>query len=121
MGELYAYLPPTETNLERLRAVPGSHESSDYGFSIGRGMWNFQPGHWTSLAIRVRLNDFRIQNGTQTFFVRHLVCRIQSSDLLGEIEVFVEGRSVLLVDRVAICEESTARIRAAHFQTFFGG
>jgi len=64
-------------------------------------MWKFQPGHWTSLAIRVRLNDFGIQN--------------------GEIEVFVDGRSVLLADRVAICEEPTARIRAAHFQTFFGG
>ena len=40
---------------------------------------------------------------------------------LGEIEVFVDGRSVLLVDRVALCEEPTARICAAHFQTFFGG
>jgi len=101
VAELYAYLPPTEMNLERLRTFPGSHEASDYGFSVGRGMWNFHSGRWMSLAIRVRLNDTGIQN--------------------GEIEVYVDGRSMLLVDRVALCEEPTARICAAHFQTFFGG
>jgi hypothetical protein len=46
---------------------------------------------------------------------------VTPNPLLGEIEVFVDGQSVLLVDRVALCEEPTARICAAHFQTFFGG
>ena len=41
--------------------------------------------------------------------------------LLGEIEVFIDGRSALLVDRVILCDEPTARFCAVHFQTFFGG
>ncbi|KAI9438462.1 hypothetical protein F5148DRAFT_1261108, partial [Russula earlei] len=100
-GELYTYLPQTDVNLERLRTVPGAHESSDYGFSLGRGAWGFNSGRWMSLGIRLRLNDVGFQN--------------------GEIEAFIDGRSVLLVDRLVLREDHSARIRGAHFQTFFGG
>ncbi len=119
VGELYTYLPPTEINLERLRTVPSSHEISDYGFSIGRGAWTFDSGRWMSLAIRVRLNDVGIQNGESNFCIRHLDLTHYLPQ--GEIEIFIDGRSVLLVDRVVLCEDPTARICAAHFQTFFGG
>ncbi|KAI0264193.1 hypothetical protein BC834DRAFT_884177 [Gloeopeniophorella convolvens] len=101
VGELYAYLPLTEANAQRLRAVPGSHENSDYGFSLGRGVWKFEPGRWMAVAIRAKLNDVGSQN--------------------GEIEVFVDGQSVLRVDGVALCDDAAARIRGGHFQTFFGG
>jgi len=39
-GELYAYLPDSET----------------WGSSIGRGRWHFEPGRWISVEETVRLN-----------------------------------------------------------------
>jgi hypothetical protein len=78
VGELYTYLPPTEINLKRLRTVPGSHETSNYGFSIGRGVWTFDSGRWISLAIRVRLNDVGTQNGTSNCCIRYIETQMLS-------------------------------------------
>ena len=105
-----------------MRTVSGSHETSDYGFSVGRGAWTFESGRWMTLAIRVRLNDVGTQNGTSkscirgAFDIENFVFY-----LLGEIEVFVDGQSVLLIDGVVLCDDPSARICAIHFQTFFGG
>ena len=63
-GELYAYLPQTERNTERLLEVPPrSIQHPDYGFSVGRGAWRFPSGRWTRITERVRMNDLDEENG----------------------------------------------------------
>ena len=62
-GELYAYLPPSESNTRRLLAIPGSYENPDYGFSVGRGSFSFHADVWTTVAERVKLNDVGQKNG----------------------------------------------------------
>ncbi|KAJ3523689.1 hypothetical protein NMY22_g11334 [Coprinellus aureogranulatus] len=60
VGELYTYLPITEHNAAQQRKVPPqSIENSDYGFSVGRGAFDFKGavGNWMSIATRVKLND----------------------------------------------------------------
>ncbi|ETW74606.1 polysaccharide lyase family 14 protein [Heterobasidion irregulare TC 32-1] len=101
-GELYAYLPLTPTNAERLlRVPPTSHENTDYGFSVGRGAWRFQSGRWHCVAIRVKMNHVGREN--------------------GEVEVYIDGTSVLRATSLVLREDPASRIRGMHFQTFFGG
>ncbi|KII95657.1 polysaccharide lyase family 14 protein [Plicaturopsis crispa FD-325 SS-3] len=113
-GELYAYMPPTQSNTRALLSVPNSIKNPDYGISVGRGAWTFQAGVWTAVAIRVRLND------------------LGSED--GEIEVFVNGGSVIHVKSLTFRgakvdgegfettgDEDDVKIKGMHFQTFFGG
>ncbi|KAI0333233.1 hypothetical protein GY45DRAFT_1368496 [Cubamyces sp. BRFM 1775] len=103
-GELYAYLPQAERNTERLLEVPPrSIQQPDYGFSVGRGAWRFPSGRWTRITERVRLNDLGEQN--------------------GEIEVFIDGNSVLLATGLVLRtqEGPDARMQGLHLQTFFGG
>lgn len=60
IGELYAYLPLTSENSERLSAVPPkSTVNADYGISVGRGAFKLQKavGGWVTFAFRVKLND----------------------------------------------------------------
>lgn len=41
-GELYTYLPPTDANDAILAKIPPqSIRNTDYGYSIGRGAFNF--------------------------------------------------------------------------------
>jgi len=101
-AEVYAYLPSDEENKKILSKIPPiSILSSDYGFSIGRGSWAFVPGQWTTVAIRTRLNT------------------IGNRD--GEIEVFINGVSVLKAIGVTIRKDGNTVFRGIHFQTFFGG
>jgi hypothetical protein len=66
-GEIYAYLPMNETNTKALLAVPpNSKANSDYGISVGRCAWVFEPGAWTTVAERVKLNDVGSANGKQS-------------------------------------------------------
>ncbi|KAK7691402.1 hypothetical protein QCA50_004801 [Cerrena zonata] len=103
-GELYAYLPLTSSNTEHLLSVPPrSIQHPDYGFSVGRGAFTFVPGRWTTIAERIKLNTIGYED--------------------GEIEVFIDGKSVILATGL-ILRDSTAiesRVRGLHFQTFFGG
>ncbi len=65
-AELYTYLPLTEENKRRQKAIPPkSIEHPDYGFSVGRGAYclNGAVGNWVALALRVKLNDFGVNNG----------------------------------------------------------
>lgn len=60
VGELYAYLPLTSGNSDRLSAVPPrSTVNADYGISVGRGAYKLQKavGAWVAFAFRVKLND----------------------------------------------------------------
>ncbi|KAJ6583931.1 polysaccharide lyase family 14 protein [Mycena vulgaris] len=104
LGELYTYLPLTPNNREKLLAVPpSSKENSDYGFSVGRNAFQFDSavGKWISLAFRVKLNA------------------VGSED--GELELWVDGKSVIKVLGLSFRDSEHSRIKGGHFQTFFGG
>ncbi|TFK65183.1 hypothetical protein BDN72DRAFT_845832 [Pluteus cervinus] len=103
-GELYTYLPLTENNATRLAAVqPFSKQNPDYGFTVGRGAFSFEParGHWLTLAFRIKLNVIGQED--------------------GEIQLWANGKSVILVDGLSFRDSEESRIRGMHFQTFFGG
>ncbi|KAJ3746474.1 hypothetical protein DFH05DRAFT_1395121 [Lentinula detonsa] len=101
-GELYVYLPSTEQNRERLLAVPPlSHENPDYGFSVGRGAFSIPVGRWMSVAIRVKLNTVGYED--------------------GEIELWIDGISVISVTKLTLRQSEKSRLKGMHFQTFFGG
>ncbi|KZT27188.1 polysaccharide lyase family 14 protein [Neolentinus lepideus HHB14362 ss-1] len=100
-GELYAYLPLTPNNTSRLLAVPSSKQNPDYGFSVGRGLFSFPAGQWTTVAERVRLNDVGQEN--------------------GEVEVYIDGVSMIRVHGLTLRDETAPHVKGMHFQTFFGG
>ncbi|KZV69804.1 polysaccharide lyase family 14 protein [Peniophora sp. CONT] len=100
-GELYAYAPLTENNERALLAVPGSRANNDYGMSVGRGLFAFTAGVWTTVAIRVKLNTVGAEN--------------------GQVELFIDGRSLFCVNGLTLREDPASRIKGMHFQTFFGG
>lgn len=84
-GELYAYLPT----------------SKDYGTSIGKGNWQFEPGVWHHLEQVITLNSPETKD--------------------GRIRVFVDG--VEAIDREGLTFRTTAdlKIEGIFFSTFFGG
>jgi hypothetical protein len=41
--------------------------------------------------------------------------------IAGEIEVWVDGSSVICVKGLLLCDSDDGRIKGMHFQTFFGG
>ncbi|KAI0685578.1 hypothetical protein BC835DRAFT_510128 [Cytidiella melzeri] len=103
-AELYAYLPQTPSNTHSLLSVPPrSIQHPDYGFSVGRGAWKFIPGRWTAVAERLKMNN------------------VGTAD--GEIEVYIDGRSVIHATGLIFRDEEApeAYVQGMHFQTFFGG
>ena len=62
-GELYAYAPLTDNNEKELLSVPNSTKNKDYGISVGRGLFQFFSGEWTTVAMRVKLNTIGDDNG----------------------------------------------------------
>ncbi|PSR70809.1 hypothetical protein PHLCEN_2v13307 [Hermanssonia centrifuga] len=103
-GELYAYLPQDAANTAAMLAIPPrSIQHPDYGFSVGRGAWKFVTGKWTAVAERVKMNTVGKAN--------------------GEIEVFIDGRSVIKAIGLVLRDQEapSSCVRGMHFQTFFGG
>jgi len=105
-GEFYTYLPPYTISKfavnKRVCSVPPFSECNPtYGASVGRGAFKFATGAWTTISERVRLNDAGKAN--------------------GEIELFVEGKSVISVNGLILRDGSAGRIRGMQVQTFFGG
>lgn len=101
-GEFYTYLPPGFDANNKLCDVPPFSECNPtYGASVGRGAFHFATGAWTTVAERVRLNDPGQSN--------------------GEIQLFVNGRSVLEVKGLVLRDSGAGRIRGIQAQTFFGG
>ncbi|TFK33788.1 hypothetical protein BDQ12DRAFT_707183 [Crucibulum laeve] len=103
-GELYTYLPLSESNKNRLLAVPPrTIENSDYGFSVGRGSfcWDIAAGRWVSVAFRVKLNDIGFQN--------------------GEVQLWIDGVSAMNIDGLELRYSKDSTLKGFHFQTFFGG
>ncbi|NET48353.1 MAG: hypothetical protein F6K09_06420, partial [Merismopedia sp. SIO2A8] len=84
-GEVFAYLP----------------NSSDFGTSIGRGSWRFQPGKWHHIEQEVVLNDPGREN--------------------GRIRVWLDGEQVLDREDLIFRSTSELKIEGIFFSTFFGG
>ncbi|KAI0061229.1 hypothetical protein BV25DRAFT_1857941 [Artomyces pyxidatus] len=106
-GELYTYLPPYtdprfSANEAQCHVTPGKSECNPtYGASVGRGSFKFASGAWTTVSQRVRLNDVGQAN--------------------GELELFVNGESVINVGGLILRARDSGRIRGMQVQTFFGG
>ncbi|EIW60967.1 polysaccharide lyase family 14 protein [Trametes versicolor FP-101664 SS1] len=101
-GELYTYLPPSfEANKAVCNVAPFSTCNDVFGASVGRGSFNFAPGTRTTIGQRVKLNDVGTAN--------------------GEIELFVEGKSIFTVTGLELVNAAEGRIRGLQMQSFFGG
>jgi len=96
-GELYGYLP---TANQKLPVCKGKCDVK-FGASIDTGAWTFQPGKWTNISERVKLNDVGKMN--------------------GEIEVTVDGDSKIFVKNLMLRTSVKGRIQGAMVHTFFGG
>lgn len=124
VAELYTYLPLTPENAERLKCVPPhSIENSDYGFSVGRGAFHLDVavGQWVAVALRIKLNDIGSTNGCSHFVIveRDLLLTLTYS--AGQIQLWINGNSVIDLNGVTLRDAEAGRIRGMHFQTFFGG
>ncbi|KAJ3525829.1 hypothetical protein NMY22_g10409 [Coprinellus aureogranulatus] len=101
-GELYTYLPPSfKANQRVCNVAPSSDCNPTYGASVGRGSFHFTKGGWTTVSERVKLNDVGQSN--------------------GEIQLFVNGKSVINVNGLVLRNSAAGRIHGMQFQTFFGG
>lgn len=101
-GEFYTYFPPSASANQKLCKVPpSSHCNPTYGASVGTGSFSFATGRWTTVAERVKLNDVGQAN--------------------GEIELFVDGKSVINVNGLVLRTSNAGKFRGMQMQTFFGG
>ncbi|TFK34903.1 hypothetical protein BDQ12DRAFT_334767 [Crucibulum laeve] len=105
-GELYTYLPPYtdsqfKANEKVCNVAPESDCNPTYGASVGRGAFKFATGKWTTVSERVRLNDVGQAN--------------------GELELFVNGKSVISVNGLILRDSAAGKMRGVQMQTFFGG
>jgi hypothetical protein len=102
MGEMYTYLPPSySANQAVCNIPPYSTCNPTYGASVGRGSFTFKPGVRTTVTERVRLNGVGQQD--------------------GELEVFVNGQSVINVKGLVLRPSGSGSIYGMQMQTFFGG
>ncbi|KAI6117839.1 hypothetical protein EDD16DRAFT_1586271 [Pisolithus croceorrhizus] len=102
MGELYAYAPMNATNEKILLAVPpSSNPNGRYGTSVGVGAWTFEPGVWTTVAERIKLNS------------------VGEAD--GEVQVWINGECVIHAKGLILRVDKESHIKGIHFETFFGG
>ncbi|KAI0668354.1 polysaccharide lyase family 14 protein [Trametes maxima] len=101
-GELYTYLPPSKAaNKAVCDVAPFSTCNDVFGASVGRGAFTFTPGKRTTIGQRVKLNDVGKAN--------------------GEIELFVDGKSMFTVPGLELVTSEQGRIQGIQVQTFFGG
>ncbi|KAJ6606219.1 hypothetical protein DFH09DRAFT_966411 [Mycena vulgaris] len=106
MGEIYSYLPDYdvdgfEANKVVCDVAPKSECNPTYGASVGRGAFTFPTGEWTTVSQRVKLNDVGQAN--------------------GEMQLWVNGQSVIDVSGIILRDSDSGRHRGIQFQTFFGG
>ncbi|EJD35383.1 hypothetical protein AURDEDRAFT_130652 [Auricularia subglabra TFB-10046 SS5] len=99
-GEIYAYLPELPENDSPMN-LTGSVKDPTYGLSIARGTFKFAAGQWTVVAQRVRMNQLGAKD--------------------GELELWVNGESVIHATGLSIRVDNATTFRGIHAQTFFGG
>ena len=98
-AELYLYAPYTQAAgfCER----PNYHCNFDYGNSVERGCFVFQPGQWHQIEQRVKLNT--------------------PGQLDGVFRLFNNGQLVLELTDLNYREVGDIKIMGMHFNTFYGG
>lgn len=104
LGELYTYLPLTAGNEDILKKIPPKYVGNpEFGLSVGRGAYTWQKaaGNWISVAFRIKLNDVGKTN--------------------GEIELWIDGESVIYGTGLLLRTSDKSIIKGMHFETFFGG
>jgi len=106
MGEMYTYLPDYEVsgfaaNQGVCNVPPFSACNPTYGASVARGSFTFATGAWTTVSQRVQLNDVGQAN--------------------GELQLWVNGESVINVSGLILRDSDDGRHRGIMMQTFFGG
>lgn len=125
VGELYTYLPLDDENKKVLENVPPhSIPNPDHGFSVGRGAfdWEEAVGNWVTVACRIKLNDVDSSNGNPSTSRCSLVYTFLTfSCFLSEIQLWIDGKSVIIANGLSLRESSHSIIKGMHFQTFFGG
>ncbi|WVQ96064.1 hypothetical protein IAU59_003164 [Kwoniella sp. CBS 9459] len=89
-GEIYDYLP-----------VPYTDSDTGYGESIQRGAYSWATGRWTTVAMRLKLNDIGQSNGEQ--------------------ELVVDGQTVISLKDLTFATAEGTKIYGIMAQTFFGG
>ncbi|KAL5518335.1 hypothetical protein ACEPAH_17 [Sanghuangporus vaninii] len=82
-------------------AVPGVVISSDFGYSVGCGLFYFPTGKWVTIAECMRLNS------------------VGNTD--GPNDLWIDGEQVIKIHGITLREDTNATIQGSHFQTFFGG
>lgn len=102
-GELYAYLPPS-AQASNKKAVCSSTNTScdgDYGWSLGRGKWDWTPGTWQTMGQKVTLNDPGKAN--------------------GQVVIYIDGKEVYTADNLVLRMSAKSVPRGFMCQSFFGG
>lgn len=90
-GALYAYLP---TNSK-------VYKGTTYGTLVGAGAWQFEPGKWTDLSQRIKLNKPGVSD--------------------GRITIWVDGALVHDECGLRFRDIPSLKINGIFFSTFFGG
>ena len=99
-GEIYNYLPTAAYDHGNYCSTPPFSKCDPaFGESIGRGAFTFPTGQWTTVAIRLKMNDANVANGEQ--------------------ELFVNGQSVISLTDLMISVNSETKIYGIMAQTFF--
>ncbi|KAH9821837.1 family 14 polysaccharide lyase [Melampsora americana] len=62
-GELYLYAPKSRQVPSLCQTPPLSDCNAEYGYSIGRGAWNFTRGGWTNVRQDIWLNNGEENDG----------------------------------------------------------
>ncbi|CAO3669783.1 unnamed protein product [Rhizopus stolonifer] len=100
LGEIYAYLPHGKQRSDicdnKINIC-----NSDYGYSLGRGQFEFKTNAWTTVRQVIDLNTINKQN--------------------GRMRLYVNGVKKVDVNRVVIRTSSTPKTIGIMFHTFFGG
>jgi hypothetical protein len=67
-GEIYAYLPESKQR-SNLCDNKVNICNPDYGYSLGRGLFKFSTGQWTTVKQSIALNTAGKQNGAISLYV----------------------------------------------------
>ncbi|CEG64783.1 hypothetical protein RMATCC62417_01699 [Rhizopus microsporus] len=99
-GEIYAYLPNSKQR-KNLCDNKINICNPDYGFSLGRGTFQFKTGTWTTVRQELVLNSQGKRN--------------------GQMSLYVNGVRKINVKNVAFRTSNTGHVVGIMFHTFFGG
>ncbi|KAF8119877.1 hypothetical protein EV363DRAFT_1409089 [Boletus edulis] len=108
VGELYLYAPKDKQS-EALCADVRSVCDATYGFSIGRGAFNFTAGDWTRLSQNVVLNTPGQNDGSFTL-------EVDGRPVIQRTDVFYRNNVAQRVD-----EDGDSRSAHSPSSIFFGG